>query len=220
MTSAGYLSPSAWNSLIAPRIEEMIREASVLPGVGYLVNKTANGTTLSISKPAPGSPVAAGPFQILTQTTAGGALQWGVAYGSRLYASLKPGDKVSITGLLSASPASTDPGWVNVQTSAADFLWLEIGLSSSLSLTSASIKSIGSSGTFSPSLNAWSTGAYAEQDGSGNQTLRVLIGWSTVVSGSPVITQGLSSHLLLQNVIIDGVSSRFPFPWDGSYIST
>jgi len=213
------LTPDSWNSVVAPRIEEMIREASVLPGVGYLVNKTSNGTTLSISKPAPGSPAAAGPFQIQTQTTTGGALQWGVSYESRLYASLKPGDKAPITGLLSASPTASDSGWINVQPTSPDFIWLQLGLSSSLSLTSVAIKSIGSSGTFSPTLNAWNTGAYAEQDGSGNQTIRILIGWSTIVSGSPVITQGLSSHLLLQNVIIDGISSRFAFPWDGSYIS-
>ena len=219
MTTGGMITPDQWNSVVAPRIEEMIREAAILPGVGYLVNRTSNGTTLSISKPAPGSPAAAGPFQILTQTTTGGALQWGVAYESRLYASLKPGDKATITGLLSSSPTPTDPGWLTVLPSGPDFLWLEVGLTSSLTISSVSIKSNGAGMVFSPALNAWSTGSYAEVDGSGNQKLRVLIGWSTLVDGSPVITQGLASHLLLQNVIIDGISSRFPFPWDGAYVS-
>lgn len=211
------MTPDSWNSVVAPRIEEMIREASVLPGVGYLVNKTSNGTTLSISKPAAGSPPVAGPFQIQTQTTTGGALQWGVSYQSRLYASLKPGDKVSITGLLSESPTATDAGWSTILTSGPDFLWLEVAMNSYLNVLSASIKSKGAAGIFNPALYSWQTGSYAEVDGSGNQKIRVLIGWSTIASGIPVITQGLYSHLLLENTLIDATPTRFPFPWDGSY---
>ena len=161
---------------------------------------------------------AASPFQILTQTN-GSNLQWGVSSNSGLFNSLSPQSKVAITGLLPASPTSSDTTWKNVSKTQDDRIWLEVTLGSLLTFSSASINTCGSGGSFDITANAWSANSYAETTATG-QTVRALIGWSKVQTGSnpPVVTQCIFSNLLLTNTLIDGIGSRFPFPWDGGYL--
>ena len=224
MISSGALTPDSWNLVIAHRIEEMIREVSLLPGNGYLITKTSNGTCLSISQNPPGSPRTSDPWSVQTFTDTNNVLKWGVSAGSLLYQSLLPGDDIAIggsagIGLLADSPLPTDANWIAVNASTqTDVLYLEVEYDQNFSVTVASIDSFGNNGNFNnTNLAAWSSGSYAEA-GTNVQYVRQVIAWAqSDSSGAVTVSQNLKSHLLLRNIVLDGIATRFPFPWDGGY---
>jgi hypothetical protein len=187
------------------------------PGVFY---SCRNGQTVIEFKQKRVASTPPSPWAIKTQTDQNGNLQWAVTYDSALFNSLRPRDTQNITGLLSDPITATDSAWVGVSASQGtnDLIWLEIGFNTpSFSISSATIKTLGNGGTLNPALNAWNSGAYLESTSS-TQTARILIGWAENPAGTaPTVYQGLTSNLLLQNVVVDGIATRWAFPWDGGY---
>ena len=177
------------------------------------------------------------PFKVFGKSTTsvnGGSAsvaQVGVYANSNLLLSLKPDDDQSITGLLTTasgtatySPPSLDPdgsapsnpsftgspvtGWVSISGS-NQVVYLEITISNG-SVTGAEIKADAS---FDTSADAWSTGAYVENDGqtppSQTKARKLLAKVGEDVDG---IEQYVFTHLVMQNMCINGIPALYPIP--------
>jgi len=164
----------------------------------------------SVFRPSSGAVVMNKPFQLLDASDSTG-LKVSVNANSFLQKSLTANDTFAITGLGTA--LSVSPGTQ---------IWLEIDFS--IYVVTAAAINTGSSWSGFPNLFTY-TGTAP------NQTLTktyLLIGYlvaatstldGTVITGGPTsspvtakIIQCVSQHLLLQNVVFDGLPAVFPFP--------
>ena len=178
------------------------------------------------------------PFKVFGKSTtsvngeSASVAQVGVFANSNLLLSLKPDDDQSITGLLTTasgtatySPptlnsdgsAPSNPsftgspvtGWVSISGS-NQVVYLEITISNG-SVTGAEIKADTS---FDTSADAWSTGAYVENDGqtppSQTKARKLLAKVGEDVDG---IEQYVFTHLVMQNMCINGQPALYPVPY-------
>lgn len=169
-------------------------------GVGVSSPIPTLGTPSSSSPPS-----SIHPFKVFTRKKSG-AVQAGVYYYSSLRKSLKPGDDVTITGLLPEQISGSDnTGWTNV--SDGTYIWLEITISNS-QVTNAEIKT-GSS--FGNGNGAWTSDGYVEDDGGTpkKQTkARILI--AEIVGGAAV--QSVTTNLVMQYMCVAGRAALYPVP--------
>lgn len=206
------------------KLKKEVQSNKLGQGVGYRLNRSGAGTTLTIKPGAGGSSDAVHPFKIYIKnlgTEETPIWKAGVEYNSSLFKSLKPNDRQTITGLLSEDYST---GWFSLM--ANDAIWLGITFDVDANITWAGIDSWGQSDAFDIDVAAWvSTGgkkSYVADDGSTtapfHQTSRMLLGYTIAGSeGEPVLTQSVNSHLVLRNCLIDGRVCRYPFAHYGGY---
>lgn len=210
ITRAGIPSVARWNWLC-----DQVRSAFIQDVVGGTWQRGPGGTSIYV-RPG-GSGVggdASHPFKVLTRPKpeAEGEYEAMVVLDSSLYKSLRPNDKVTITGL---------DTWFDLI--GTDAIWLGIVFNISGTITSASIDSWGQGDDFEIDEDAWSgNNGYCEDDGEPSdpfhQTSRVLIARSEAGDdGQPVLTQEMFHHQVLRDVNIDGRSAKYPFAHQGGY---
>lgn len=208
LSRPGLIPIKLWNEFV-----DMVHSALITSFVGGSFARTPMGTQLYASG---GGSSANGthPFRIITQgkpDSTTGELQWGIAYDSKLFTSFQPQASYAITGLLTlASPTATDTGWSDLYMSADDAIWLEMSFDTYGGITSAEIKSWGAGDDFDITAAAWSENAFVEDDGATPpvfKTYRMLIGYSEIVDGQPVITQLTNRHQILipRAIVGDGL---------------
>lgn len=135
----------------------------------------------------------------------------GVYYNSTLFKSVKPGDTLTVTGLLGrVAPSYQDPGWMAVTNESK--IYLEVTLSNGIP-TSATVKSTGAGATFDVDADSWTSGSIVEDDG-GNppqQTVaRKLIAEVTVEGTSVFVEQHVVGSLTMCPCMIAGSAALYP----------
>ncbi|MBU3720744.1 MAG: hypothetical protein FGM22_08310 [Burkholderiaceae bacterium] len=214
ISKPGIVPVSRWNALV-----EAVQSSLVVSFAGGAFARTKGGTSLWARGRGAGA-TAQHPFQVLMRTKPGTEDQYqaGVVYGSALYKSLRPTDKVTISGLLSADGAS---GWFDLI--ATDAIWLGIVFNSSGVVTAARIDSWGAGDDFDVTQVAWSgENGYVEDDDDPDnpvhQTSRKLIAYTVPdEAGVPSLTQVMFRDQILRDVAIDGRPARYPFDHEGGY---
>jgi hypothetical protein len=164
------------------------------------------------------------PFKVLVKNTGTDTSpNWvaGVYYKSSLFKSLRPNDKMTITGLLNEAQTS---GWFALNSN--DAIWLGITFDNNGTPNWAGIDSWGQGDSFEIDEEAWSgDDSYCEDNGETtgpnaykHQTSRKLIAYTVAGDdGNPVLHQVMFHDQLLRNVCIDGRPARYPFDHEGGY---
>ena len=220
ITKQGILTREGWNS-VARVIEANFREVMIQPGQGYEFNRSPGGTTLRLNPG--GSPSAVkSPFTVVTQSKPGsttGEKQWGVIHNSNVYLDIGPATAASwhapaapSTGgngyPLGVNPSNDDGGWITINPSVVDVLYLEY----IANYNRISICSNGTSGTFSTTASPWITGSWVENTGTPpawNLTRKV-IATATTSSGVTTVTQMMKAHQLMRPVSVAGKAAWWP----------
>jgi hypothetical protein len=203
----------------AADVLKYIETIKPISGIGTKVIDSPGGRVVNADPGAGGggSSVVDHPFTVLQRPspTTEGVFQYGVIYESSLYNSLRPNDKISITGLLSEDRES---GWFDL--SPGGYIWLGVIFNSSGVVTSAGIDN-SDDDDFDITAEAWAgENGYCEDDAGDpptHQASRKLIAYTVSGDTAPILTQSMFRDQLLRNVCIDGRPARYPFDHEGGY---
>lgn len=193
---------------------DLANSAQVKQGVGYTVNRNVGGTVLNIKPGKGGTSSSSHPFKVSIRLKGESETEWEamVELNSSLYKSLRPNDKVAITGL---------DDWFDLISN--DAIWLGVTFDDSGEVDWVGIDSWGQTASFNIDENAWSgNDGYCEDDGESedpkHQTSRKLIAYTVAGDeGQPVLTQVMFHDQLLRDCNIDGRPARYPFDHSGGY---
>lgn len=178
-----------------------------ISGIDIFVSKGPGGRAINlVSRPGSASFAQNYPFKLSVRQPSPGTYEGMISLDSWLLKSLKPNDKIVITGLGVWFPLIAN-----------DVIWLGVLFDRDGEVTSASIDSYGQGDTFVVSANAWADNhAYVEDDGEDrpkHQASRMLVAYTQPGdAGQPVISQCCFNHLLLRAICVDNRPAQFPFP--------
>lgn len=192
-----------------------VRSCYVQPGVGYLINRGKDGTTLNI-KPGKGGSSAASdhPFKVTVREKEGESGVYEAIVGTgNLMKSLKPNDTQTITGL--------DAYFDLIAT---DAIWLEVGFTDN-AVSSAQINSWGEGDSFDVTAQAWTTDSFVEDDSATAApgeiemvVARILIAHIETPDDVPELTQVVNTDLVMTSCAIYNRGAIYPFATYGTYV--
>lgn len=176
---------------------------------GSASNTPSQNSVNSVAAPT----VVPAPFKVYTRVTSAGVTQAGVEYNSQLSNSYKPGDSISIKGLLNETQTT---GWITV--SDGDLVYLELTLN-----PSGGVMTNGANIMFGNLFTngAWTLNGYVEDNGGTppvQDTARIALAEISVTAATkdtpPVVSanQLVFTHLMMRSVAIAGRAAKYPLP--------